>query len=466
MDLEEFKMLYGRQKEQAEILSKLLSEQSELIFVYGRRRIGKTTLINETLKKTEIPVLCFYALETTPSDNLALLSGALRDFFKNPLLSFPSFDAVMSFLYQQAQDKPLVFFIDEYPRLKEERKTDSELQKNFDLLARSSHLKVILSGSYIASMRDSLKESSPLFGRPTLILALEGLDYYETANFYPLASLEEKVAYYAAFGGTPYFPNALDPKLSFEENLCHLFLEKNAFFETEIRFELRYEVGKIEGANLLLSALAGGYKKYAELRDIYASKNPTGNCDYVLSSLVEMGLVKKLFAHNKAGLGKPYYQIADNAFLFYFTYVYPYVGPREIMDTHTFFNQFVAPSFYEHYLPLRFEAMAQDFLIRRNKASQIDPPFFEIGRFLYDNPKEKISREFDIVSKDAHGYIAYECKYTNAPLTMDLVQKEASQIKDVTPEFYRLSFFSKNGADSAVLKSGYQVYSLSDLYRP
>ena len=114
-------------------------------------------------------------------------------------------------------------------------------------------------------------------------------------------------------------------------------------------------------------------------------------------------------------------------------------------------------------MPAMFAVACKQFLIRKNIAGEIDPLINEIGKYYYDNPKEHKNGEFDIVTKDDRGYIFYEAKYKNQPVTSGMIQKEIMQVNETSLNSYRYGFFSKSGFAEGVPED-IITYTLDDLY--
>ena len=177
-----------------------------------------------------------------------------------------------------------------------------------------------------------------------------------------------------------------------------------------------------------------------------------------------MGVVEKRAPINdKNNKKKAGYYICDNFTLFYYKYIYKYISQLNVMNEDAFFDRFIQDDLYKNHVPSVFEWICQQFLIRKNRLNGFEIPFFEIGKYYYDDPVNKMNGEFDVVTQDEKGYIFYECKYKNSKVTQDVVDKEIEQVKNVNMTCYKYGFFSKYGFD---LKddSNLILYTLDDLY--
>ena len=96
-------------------------------------------------------------------------------------------------------------------------------------------------------------------------------------------------------------------------------------------------------------------------------------------------------------------------------------------------------------MPKCFEDICRQYLVRLNRKGKTDEIFEKIGKYYYDDPKEKKNGEFDIVTLDDKGYIFYEAKFRKEPITESIVQNEIRQVKQTGLECYRYGFFSRSG---------------------
>ena len=109
----------------------------------------------------------------------------------------------------------MIFVLDEYPYLRENIKgMDSILQAMIDKYRDSAKLTFIILGSFVEVMRNLLKPSNPLYGRIDLTITLKPMDYYESTEFYPAFSEEDRVRIYSVFGGMTMARNSYSGTLS------------------------------------------------------------------------------------------------------------------------------------------------------------------------------------------------------------------------------------------------------------
>ena len=259
-------MFFGRKKELQELSTELTNwNKKSAILIYGKRRVGKSTLIKEAAKSFCGIVINHLCVSSTFEGNIELIYNSVSEALSLPNIRFDSLFAMMEYL--KTLDKNILLIIDEYPYLKRTKKkheVDSYIQAVIDKLPKN--VKLILCGSYISVMKELLMEENPLFGRFSLIQHIHDFDYYEASNFYLELPAIEKIAFYSVFGGSPYVLENLDTRATIQENIKRLLLPETALVRSHIENIMLKEIQKTFDARILES-LGNGKKKYTEIRD-------------------------------------------------------------------------------------------------------------------------------------------------------------------------------------------------------
>ena len=302
----------GREEEQKAIQALLSSGGYKGCVIYGRRRMGKTELVKHCLLGKNIPCIMYQCKESSELDNTVLFTQLLRETFNLPYLAFECFMDAVSFLFDYAKDKDVFFVLDEYPYLRNVIEgCDSKLQSIIDKHAMDSRMKLFLLGSSISTMEDVLAHRNPLYMRFSLSILLKQMDYYDSAKFYPSFSEEDKVRFYAAFGGVPFYNAQIDQKASVKENIIRLlsgqFSGLKEFLDTYLKEELR----KINNANVVFEAIALGAYHYSDiLSESHIGTSALLNA--TLQKLVKMDLIEYQAPINeKNNKKKAGYRIGD-----------------------------------------------------------------------------------------------------------------------------------------------------------
>ena len=437
---------YGREQQQKKLKRVLVKNELQVVLIYGRRRVGKSELIKQCLLSEDVSKLNYECKQTTEMNNVESLSTLISENFGLPTLGFGSMETLLDYLFQRAEKEQLILVLDEYPYLRETvTGIDSILQSLIDRYKDTTHLKLVLCGSYVEIMKSLLARENPLYGRVDLAIDLKPMDYYESAMFYPSFSSEDKVRLYSVFGGIPYYNRLIDPALSVRENIQELISAPGARLENEVSMYLKSEISKIANANEVFEALSKGFSKYSDLlSQSHVSSGPT--LVDVLEKLIRMEVVEKQAPINDAdNRRKSGYFIVDNLSLFYYRYIFRFLSQRNVLDEDVFYDRYINEDFETQYVPRIFENICKQYLIRQNRAGRIEPPFDKIGKYYYDDPKTRSNGEFDTVTEDPLGYIFYESKFRREPMSPAMIHEEIKQVQTTGLNCYKYGFFSRSG---------------------
>lgn len=266
-------MFIGREKELALLQQDYIGKAA---MVYGKRRVGKTTLIQKALKSSSYRTVYFECLKGTMQDNI---SGFVQELVRAKILPVPlNFGTLQDvFAYLNALPEKIVVVIDEYPYLKamnDSATVDSIFQNIID--NRLVNIELILSGSHIGMMKDALQEKNALYGRFAVTIKLNELNYLEAAKFYPDKTPYDKAAHYAVFGGSPFVNQALQPTATIRENIISTILNPMSAVYLYASQLLLSDYSVKINAERIFSVIGNGKKRYTEIEDKLDVKK-TGN---------------------------------------------------------------------------------------------------------------------------------------------------------------------------------------------
>lgn len=436
----------GRKEELKKLDKAINSDEMKFTLIYGRRRVGKSELVSQALSKSEVKKLYYECKQVAQESNVSGLSEIVSETMGLPKLGFTDIESLLNYIFELSTKEKMVLVLDEYPYLRESVKgMDSILQAVVDKYRRDSKLTLIILGSYVEVMRSLLEHENPLYGRVDLTINLKQMDYYESSFFYPDYSAEDKVRIYSVFGGIPYYNRLIDDSKSVKENILSLIASPGARLENEVSMYLNAELSKIVNANEVFEALSRGFSKYSDiLSQSHVSSGPT--LADVLAKLISMEVVVKTAPINdSANKKKIAYYICDNLSLFYYRYIFKYSSQMQIMNSDVFYKKYIEKDFEEYYVPHIFENICRQYLIRKNKAGEIEPVIENIGKYYYDNPEKRTNGEFDIVTEDETGYVFYEVKFRKKPVSDEMIDEEIKQVKATGLDCYKYVFFSRSG---------------------
>jgi hypothetical protein len=372
----------GRARERAFLEELHGSGRPELFVLYGRRRVGKTELLQQFCQGHR--AVYFLAAQVRDRDNLRAFRNAVAEGLGDELaasVEFPDWGAALGFLAERAGDERLVVVLDEFPYLCEgDKSLPSQVQRFWDTRGKRSTLLAVLCGSQMSFMeKEVLAERSPLFGRRTAQKRLEPLAPVEALDFFPRWSLRDRVLAYAVLGGMPAYLTRFDDALGLRENLLRDVLRPEGYLFDEVAFLLRSELSNPATYNSLLAALARGGERLNDIALDVGVDSTTAN--KYLHVLRELRLVERevpLTDPDPLRSRRGTYRIADRFLAFHFRYVQP---NRSLI--HAGRGERVLADSIEPELPRLYDEARVEFVLehlRREAAELVGEELPEVGR--------------------------------------------------------------------------------------
>ena len=402
------KLYIGRKKEFAILESKWNTEGFSFGVLYGRRRVGKTSLLYNFLKGKKA---IFLQSTKDMNYNLLKLSSAIgKIFFDNPdIPPYASFASALSAIVKNAGKERIALVFDEISYLAESDKTIlSVLQSFVDQEFRETNLFLILCGSNMSFMeRDLLGVNSPVYGRRTFQIKLQPFLINETASMLNAWSLEDIATAHAITEGIPYYLSFFKEHKSIEEAIEAEFFTAGGRLYTESRLYLMMELRSLELYDSILSLLAAGCNEVSIIAD--KSKKDKSSVSQALQKLTELGIVRKKKKIAGKGIDRGWL-FADGYFHFFYRYVYPYSEMIELGSGNALLKKALSelPAFVGHRMENVFHKyilMNSPYLIR------------EIGNMEFPDRETRKSEEIDLVAVTAEGTMLFgECKWKSEPI--------------------------------------------------
>lgn len=421
-------MFIGRTKELKSI-EVLLKQPSACAMIYGKRKVGKTTLIKQALKGSSDKTIYYECIKGTLYDNIdGFVSVLVRENVIPTRVLFKSFGDVFAYLNGIEQTFNVV--IDEYPYLKvfEDSKTvDSIFQSIID--NNLKNVRLFISGSHIGMMKDLLEEKNALYGRFTLSIRLTELDYITCSQFYRDKSVYDKIGFYAVFGGSPYINQALNSNASLKENVINTILNPTSYVYNYTEHLLISDYTNAINAERIFYAISNGHKKYGEIEEKLNLKS-NGNLAKQLAVLEDMEIIAKTYPINKQNdKKKVYYEVKDNLLRFYYTYVYKNKSALQMIGAEAFYEEYIKDSL-KTFISHRFEEIARTYFslcVQKQRIRGVS----NIGTFYYDDKDNKLNGEFDVVLARKGLYDFYEVKYYTEQMSVSEMQEEEMQVVSI-----------------------------------
>lgn len=444
-------MFFGRERELSDLEAIYAQDRFQLFIVYGRRRVGKTTLLNEFCKDKDA---IFYSSEqSSPKLNLDKFSELVFLHYGETSLSpFSSWENALTYICTRQENRRLILVFDEFPYLvRKNRVLLSNLQHIIDHRLQSSKLFIILCGSYMGFMeKEVLGAKSPIFGRRTGQLKLQPFTYQTSLRFMEGFSNEDKLNLYGAFGGTALYLSQIQPKVGFETNIKSSFLRVTAYLYEEPLLLLRQEVQEPGIYSAVIEAIASGYTKSNEIATKIGEE--PAKCLKYINTLCELGIVyKETPFGEKQTARKTIYGLSDLMFRFWYRYVF---ANRTLLETgamEAVWKQRILPD-YSTYMGLVFEQVCRDYLLNQNRHGKLPFLFTSIGRWWGTDPKTRQNEEIDLIANEGKDYLIGECKWRNEPMDMPILNRlrEKADIFCAKRKKTWFILFSKSGFTQSV----------------
>lgn len=389
----------------------------QFLLLYGRRRLGKTYLLQRFFAQDDKPHAYFLADQTTaPAQRLALaeaLLAALPAHGVAPEEIAVSWNALLRFTTQQCQGRKGRFglILDEFPYLvAQSPELPSLLQAWWDREGSALPLFLVLCGSQLSVMEALGEASAPLYGRFTAgVLRLPPLSYDEVALFYPDYLLAEKLTLYAVFGGAARYHALVDPSRPVKDEVIDLLLRPRAALENEVAFLLSSEALRDPAPyNAVLAAVAQGDTQFGRIQDRTGIER--GSLSFVLARLLELGWLRREFPFEESGERRALYRIADPFLAFWYRFVQPLRSALTFRDPPTIWDERVAPQLPQYLGEQVFESICHQWL-RKRAESDLGLALESSGRWWSRDGQV----ELDVVARRSNGgYLLGECKWSGA----------------------------------------------------
>lgn len=442
------KRFIDREQEMDTLQNEYNREGSALVVMYGRRRVGKTTLISEFIKDKH--ALFFLASEESETQNRTVFKEKAADFINSDLLrnaDVKSWDVVFkAIMYAPHPSKPVIV-LDEFQYLgKSNPAFPSIFQRIWEELLKKRSVMVILCGSLISMMESqTLDYSSPLYGRRTAQIRLKQIPFSYYHEFFPEKSRRELIEMYAVTGGVPKYIELFSESKDIYSAIQKCVLNRSGYLYDEPHFLLQQEVSEIGSYFSIIKAIAAGNSKLSAISSVLELK-ATSLTKY-LKTLIDLDILERevpITEENPEKSKKGLYRIKDNYLRFWFAFVYPNMSFIESGHSKIVMDK-IRKGLVSNHIGFVYEDVCHEKMWDLNADDAWPFHFTKLGRY-WDS-----QTEIDVAALDPEGHnlILGECKYWKEPVGMrvlrDLEEKSrrVSWQKNERQEWYVL--FSASG---------------------
>lgn len=393
---------------------------SALVVLYGRRRVGKTTLISEFIKDKE--ALFFLATEESEAQNRIAFKDRAADFIHSDLLQNADvkhwdiiFQAIMNTTFES---KP-VLVIDEFQYIgKSNPAFPSVFQKIWEEHLKHRSVMVILCGSLISMMESqTLAYNSPLYGRRTAQIRLAPIPFRYYGEFFPQKKHRDLIEMYAVTGGVPKYIELFAEAKDVYSAIASNVLNRSGYLYDEPNFLLQQEVSEIGSYFSVIKAIAAGNCKLSAMASLLEVK-ATGLTKY-LKTLADLDIVERevpITEENPEKSKKGLYKIKDHYIRFWFTFIYP---NRSFIESGN--SRIVADKIRRNLVSAHTAYVYEDICRERmwdlNAEGYWPFHFSKVGRWW------DAHHEIDIAAVDPDGknLVLGECKFWQEPTGVNVL---------------------------------------------
>lgn len=395
---------------------------SSLVILYGRRRVGKTTLITEFIRGKK--ALFFLASEESESRNLHYFKEKVADFTANTLLKqseVKEWDVVFEAIAAAPFDSKPIVVMDEFQYIgKSNPAFPSIFQRIWEEILKNRSIMVILCGSLISMMESqTLAYSSPLYGRRTAQIRLKQIpfDYYHL--FFPGKQRRELIELYAVTGGVPKYIELFSECGDISQSIQKCVLNRSGYLYDEPYFLLRQEVTEIGSYFSVIRAIAAGNSKLSAISTVLEVK-ATSLTKY-LKTLIDLDILERetpVTEQNPEKSKKGLYRIKDNYIRFWFAFIYPNRSFIESGNSAIVLDR-IQKELIPRHTAFVYEDICREKMWKLNASGCWPFHFSKIGRW-WDG-----KNEIDIVAinPEEHHLILGECKYRQTPVGIDVLHE-------------------------------------------
>lgn len=430
-------MFIDRERELGHLNAEYKKPGAKFVVIYGRRRVGKTTLIEEFLRSKK-DVVYYTADQQLEHQQIEDFKRQVAPYARDEFLEktrFENWDQFFSYLFSKVVPTGgrLVLAIDEVTYIiKNNPAFPSILQKYWDKYLSKTEVFLLISGSLVGLMlKDVLSYGSPLYGRRTSQMQIEPFDLKTSSEFLKGHSIEDKISIYSLVGGVAKYLVLASEEKSVNALVKNKFLEKEGFFYQEGLFLMAQEFKNPTVYMSVLKAISMGNSKLNEIANFVGADGK--KISMYLDVLQTLGLVSKLVpvTEDEDRFRGAVYRINDKFLRFWFRFIFPNRSQIELHDTAGLQEQILS-SMNDSHIPFVFEDVSRELLAGRRSLLPFE--FSKIGNwwgaYRDKGTNERKTAEIDVVAlNEESGEVLFcECKWRDLKLAD--ARKILSELKE------------------------------------
>lgn len=465
-------MFVGRETELTGLNRLYEKKGFQMPVIYGRRRIGKSRLMQEFCKDRK--TVFYVAIEQNDREALRLFSDVVLQELQgneSPFLSgFESWDMAFRYVADFAKSEKLILVIDEFPYLAGGNASiPSILQKAIDRYFIDTQLFLMLCGSSMSFMETQILDyKSPLYGRRTAQFKIEPMDYLDSARFLSGWSPEEQLMGFGLAGGVPQYLLAIGANADFREALVNEFLTSSGTLFEEPTSLMKQEMREPAVYNSIIKAISEGASRQVDISNRAGMQSKS--VAVYLKALVDLGVIEKQFPYGERNSKKVIYKVKDQLFRFWYRFIPKSLSFIEMGMAENACEKIIGPMFNEYFGPV-FEDICLQYLIRMNRGKKLNAVYSSFGRWWGTDHNTRQQEEIDIVGSDDTMALFAECKWKSEKVrTADYEKLQMRSMlieKDKKREYclFGKSGFTEGLKRKASESDNIRLVKMQDLFR-
>lgn len=424
------KRFIDRDQEMQTLQNEYERDGSALVVLYGRRRVGKTTLISEFIKDKN--ALFFLATEESEHQNRNAFKEKVAEFTHSDLLrdaDVKTWDTLFKAIVDASSSEKPIIVLDEFQYLgKANAAFPSIFQRIWEEHLKNQSVMVILCGSLISMMQSqTLAYSSPLYGRRTAQIQLKQIPFAYYHEFFPEKDYKNLVEMYAITGGVPKYIELFRENEDIYSAINTCVLNRSGYLYEEPYFLLQQEVNEIGSYFSIIRAIAAGNSKLSAIASMLEIK-ATSLTKY-LKTLIDLDVIERevpVTENNPQRSKKGLYKIKDNYLRFWFAFVYPNKSFIESGHSNIVMSK-IKKNLVRNHIAFVYEDVCKERMWQLNAEGAWPFHFSKLGRYW------DAQTEIDIVALDPEGknIVFGECKYWQEPVGIDVLTKLEAKVRSV-----------------------------------
>ena len=427
------KQFVDREQEMETLQSEYEREGSSLVVLYGRRRVGKTTLISEFIKGKN--AMFFLASEESEAQNRNAFKDKVAEFIDSDLLrsaEIKSWDTLFKAIIDTPFNSKPVIVLDEFQYLgKANPAFPSIFQRIWEEILKDNSVMVVLCGSLISMMvSQTLSYDSPLYGRRTAQIRLKQIPFSYYHEFFPKKNRKDLIEMYAVTGGVPKYIELFSESKDIYTAIQKCVLNRSGYLYDEPHFLLQQEVSEVGSYFSIIRAIAAGNRKLADIASLLEIK-ATSLTKY-LKTLIDLDILERevpITEDNPEKSKKGLYKIKDNYLRFWFAFVYPNMSFIESGHSNIALTK-IKQGLIKNHTAFVYEDVCRERMWHLNGEGAWPFLFTKLGSYWDSNT------EIDVVALDPEdkNLILGECKYWKDPVGISVLRDLEKKSESVSWE--------------------------------